>query len=152
MEEYSAFRGTIIVMNPRNGDVLALANHPSIDPNSFLDIADPNLRVNPAINETYEPGTLMHVLTVASALDHGIVSEFWTYNDEGYLEVGGRDIWNPHFQSHGATDVSSILVNSLDIGAATIALGDGYGTLLQYDARFWLGAGNRRRLVCRGAR
>ena len=122
VEEYGAFRGTIIVMDPRNGDVLALANHPSIDPNSFLDIADPNLRVNPAINETYEPGSLMQVLTVAGALDKGVVSKFWTYNDEGYLEVGGRDIWNPNFQSHGTTDVSSILVNSLDIGTATVAL------------------------------
>ena len=122
VEAYSAFRGTIVVMDPRNGDVLALANHPSIDPNSFLDIADPNLRVNPAINETYEPGSLMQVLTVSGALDKGIISLFWTYNDRGYLEVGGRDIWNPHYQSHGTTDVNSILVNSLDIGAATIAL------------------------------
>ena len=122
VQAYGAFRGTIIVMDPRNGDVLALANHPSIDPNSFLDIADPNLRVNPAINETYEPGSLMQVLTVAGAIDQGVISKFWTYNDAGYLEVGGRDIWNPNFQSHGITDVSSVLVKSLDIGAATIAL------------------------------
>ena len=82
VEEYSAFRGTIIVMDPGNGDVLALANYPSIDPNSFLDIADPNLRVNPAINETYEPGSLMQVLTVASALEKGTITPFWTYNDK----------------------------------------------------------------------
>ena len=122
VEEYSAFRGTIIVMDPGNGDVLALANYPSIDPNSFLDIADPNLRVNPAINETYEPGSLMQVLTVASALEKGTITPFWTYNDKGYLEVGGRDVFNPHYQSHGTTDAATILVNSLDIGAATIAL------------------------------
>jgi len=139
VEAYSAFRGTIIVMDPRNGDVLALANYPSIDPNSFLDIADPNLRVNPAINETYEPGTLMHVLTVASALEEGIVSKFWTYNDQGYLEVGGRDIWNPHFQSHGTTDVNSILVNSLDIGAATIALEMGTERFYRMMRAFGLG-------------
>ena len=47
VEEFSAFRGTIIVMDPRNGDVLALANYPSIDPNRFLEIEDPNLLINP---------------------------------------------------------------------------------------------------------
>ena len=122
VEEYNAFRGTIIVMDPRNGDVLALANHPSIDPNNFLQIADPNLRVNPAINETYEPGSLMQVLTVAGALEKGVITPFWTYNDTGYLEVGGRDIFNATYQSYGTTDVATVLVSSLDVGSATIAL------------------------------
>ncbi len=122
VEEYNAFRGTIIVMDPRNGDVLALANHPSVDPNNFLQIADPNLRVNPAINETYEPGSLMQVLTIAGALEKGVITPFWTYNDTGYIEVGGRDIFNSTYQSYGTTDVATILVSSLDVGSATVAL------------------------------
>ncbi len=122
VEEYNAFRGAVIVMDPRNGDVLAMANYPSIDPNNFLQIADPNLRVNPAINETFEPGSLMQVLTVAGALEKGVITPFWTYNDTGYVEVGGRDIYNPTYRSYGTTDVTSLLISSLDVGAATIAL------------------------------
>ncbi len=122
VEGYNAFRGTVIVMDPRNGDVLALANYPSVDPNNFLEVADPNLRVNPAINETYEPGSLMQTLTVAGALEKGVITPFWTYNDTGYLEVGGRDIFNATYRSYGTTDVTTLLVSSLDVGAATIAL------------------------------
>ncbi len=122
VEEFSAFRGTIIVMDPRNGDVLALANYPSIDPNRFLEIEDPNLLINPAINATYEPGSLMQVLTVASALDKGTITPFWTYNDKALLEIGGRDIWNRRFQANGTTDAATILTRSLNVGAATIAI------------------------------
>ncbi|MCY3780169.1 MAG: penicillin-binding protein 2 [Chloroflexi bacterium] len=139
VEQYSAFRGTVIVMDPRNGDVLALANYPSIDPNNFLQIADPNLRVNPAINETFEPGTLMQVLTVAGALEKGVISPFWTYNDTGYLEVGGRDIYNATYRSYGTTDVATVLVDSLDVGAATIALQMGTSDFYSMMRAFGLG-------------
>ncbi len=139
VEQYNAFRGTVIVMDPRNGDVLALANYPSIDPNNFLEIADPNLRVNPAINETYEPGSLMQVLTVAGALEKGVITPFWTYNDTGYLEVGGRDIFNATYRSYGTTDLATILSNSLDVGAATIALQMGTSDFYSMMRAFGLG-------------
>lgn len=139
VETYNAFRGTVIVMDPRNGDVLALANYPSIDPNSFLEIADPNLRVNPAINETYEPGSLMQVLTVAGALEKGVITPFWTYNDTGHLEVGGRDIYNPTYRPYGTTDVATVLVSSLDVGAATIALQMGTSDFYSMMRAFGLG-------------
>ena len=137
--QYNAFRGTVIVMDPRNGDVLALANYPSIDPNNFLQIADPNLRVNPAINETFEPGSLMQALTVAGALEKGVISPYWTYNDTGYLEVGGRDIFNATYQSYGTTDVAMVLVSALDVGAATIALEMGTSNFYSMMRAFGLG-------------
>ena len=139
VEEYSAFRGTVIVMDPRNGDVLALANHPSVDPNNFLQIEDPNLRLNPAINETYEPGSLMQALTVAGALEKNVITPFWTYNDTGYLEVGGRDIFNATYQAYGTTDAATILVSSLDVGAATIALQMGTSDFYSIMRAFGLG-------------
>ena len=122
VEEYGAFRGSVIVMDPRNGDVLALANYPSIDPNNFLEVEDPNLLINPAVNETYEPGSLMQVLTVAAALDRGAITPFWTYNDKALLSIGGRDIWNRRFQANGTTDPATILTRSLNVGAATVAM------------------------------
>ena len=139
VEEYNAFRGTVIVMDPRDGDVLALANYPSVDPNNFLEIADPNLRVNPAINETYEPGSLMQTLTVAGALEKGVVTPFWTYNDTGYLEVGGRDIFNATYQAYGTTDLAAVLVSSLDVGAASIALQMGTSDFYSMMRAFGLG-------------
>ena len=146
VEEYNAFRGTIIVMDPRNGDVLALANYPSIDPNHFLDVEDPNLLVNPAINETYEPGSLMQVLTVAGALEKGTITPAWTYNDKALLEVGGRDIWNRRFQANGTTDAAAILTKSLNVGAATIAMQ--MGTEDFYSSMRAFGLGNATAWAC----
>ena len=134
--ESGAYRGTIIVMDPRNGDVLAFATYPSIDPNNFLEIKDPSLLINPAVNETYEPGSLIQPLTVAAALETGAISSNWTYNDLGELEIGGRTIHNDYFRAHGNVDASAVLSRSLRVGSATIALemgaDDFYSMLLAF--------------------
>lgn len=117
-----AFRGSAIVMDPRNGDILAMANFPALDPNSFLEVDDPNLLLNPAINEDFEPGTTVQALTVAAGLETGAITPYWTYNDADKLVVGGYDIWNRNFERHGVIDAAHILVRSVNVGAATIAL------------------------------
>lgn len=122
INESGATRGTIIVMNPRNGDILAMASYPSFDPNNFTQIEDPRLLSNPAISEVYEPGSVMKVLTVAGALEKGIIKPDWTYNDQGALTVGGQTIYNWDRRSHGVTDATQVLVQSLNVGAATIAV------------------------------
>ncbi len=122
VEEYGAFRGSVIVMDPRNGDVLALANYPSMDPNNFLEVKDPNLLKNPVVQEVFEPGSLVQALTVAGALESGAITPFWTYNDGGLIEIGGRTLYNYYFQSHGTADVAAVLIRELRVGAATIAV------------------------------
>ncbi len=125
VEEYQAFRGTVIVMDPRVGDVLALANYPTMDPNRFLEVEDPSLLENAAVQDVYEPGSIMQALTVASALEAGTITPYWTYNDTGLLEVGGQKIYNRNFQSHGTADAATVLTHSLNAGAATIGLAMG---------------------------
>ena len=122
VEEYQAYRGAVIVMDPGTGDVLALANYPTMDPNRFLEIEDPALLENPAVQGVYEPGSIMQALTVASALETGTITPYWTYNDDGHLEIGGKDIWNRFFQAHGTADAATILIRSLNAGAATVGL------------------------------
>ena len=139
VDEYRAFRGTVIVMDPRNGDVLALANYPTMDPNHFLDVADPSLLENAAVQESFEPGSILQALTVAGALESGVITPYWTYNDDGNLEVGGREIWNRHFQSHGSTDAATILIRSLNAGAATIGLEMGTEAFYSMMRAFGLG-------------
>ena len=122
VKEYGAFRGSVIVMDPRNGEVLALANYPSIDPNNFLEITDPNLLINPVVQEAYEPGSLLQALTAAAALDSGAITPQWTYNDTGLIEIGGREFRNRFFRAHGTVDVSGVLSRSLHVGSAHMAL------------------------------
>ena len=120
-----AFRGSIIVMDPRNGELLALANYPTIDPNRFLEITDPNLLINPVVQETYEPGSLMQVLTAAAALESGAITPQWSYNDTGLIEIGGREFRNRFFRAHGTVDVAGVLTQSLQVGSAHMALAMG---------------------------
>ena len=122
IQESGASRGTVIVMNPRNGDILAMASYPEFDPNRFIEIEDPDLLRNPAINDVYEPGTIMQVLTVAGALERDVITPYWTYNDQGRLEIGGIVVRNADRRRYGAVDAAQVLIHSFNVGAATISL------------------------------
>lgn len=120
VEEQNASGGTVIVMNPRNGDILAMASYPPFNPNNFSET--PDLARIPAIMDTYEPGSTMKVLTIAAALDAEAITPQWTYNDAGRIEVGGRVTRNWDRNSYGTQDVTGLLVNSLNVGAVEVAL------------------------------
>ena len=139
IRETGALRGTVIVMDPRNGDLLAMASYPAFDPNNFIEIEDPDLLRNPAISDEYEPGSLMQVLTVASALERGFISPYWTYEDRGRLEIGGIVIGNEDRRTYGVVDASQIVIRSLNIGAATISLEMGADAFYSMMQAFGLG-------------
>ena len=120
--ETNATNGTIIIMNPRNGEILAMASYPNYDPNNYFDVTDPKLLTNPAISTQYEPGSVMKLLTIASALDLGVISPTDTYLDQGQINVGGVTIENWDRKAHGVVDMTQILVQSLNVGAATVSL------------------------------
>lgn len=136
-------KGTIIVMDPRNGDVLAMASYPSFDPNNFISVGDSRLLKNPAISEVYEPGSVMKVLTVAGALEQGTITPQWTYNDTGNLDVGGIRVLNWDRASHGLVDVTAMLVQSLNVGASTVALQMGAESFYTRMRAFGLGQPTR---------
>lgn len=113
--------GSILIMDPRNGEVLAMANYPSYDPNLFYNVEDPDLLNNPAISGQYEPGSVFKILTVAAALEKGTITPQWTYYDEAQINVGGVTVRNWDRAAHGNVDVTQVLVQSLNVGVATIS-------------------------------
>lgn len=121
LESTGAESGTIIIMQPRTGEVLALANLPTFDPNRFAS-EDRTLFDNPAISHQYEPGSVLKVLTMAIALEQGVVEPTSTYNDTGMIEVGGVEIYNWDRAAHGVVDMTELLAKSLNVGAATLSL------------------------------
>jgi cell division protein FtsI/penicillin-binding protein 2 len=135
MTETSATGGTIIIMNPRSGDILGMASLPSFDPNAYQ-ASNANDWRNSAISEQYEPGSIMKVLTIAGALDSGTITPQWTYNDQGSLDVGGITVENWDRKAHGVVDTQGILVQSLNVGAATVSLDMGptnfYNRMLKF--------------------
>lgn len=139
IERYDADSGIIIVLDPRDGAILAMAQNPSFDPNNFIQVENESALRNQAISDVYEPGSVMKVLTVASAIDAGAIDEDWTYNDEGSLTVGGVQHVNWDRNAYGLVDTSSLLINSLNIGAATVALELEPQPFYSYLRRFGLG-------------
>jgi cell division protein FtsI/penicillin-binding protein 2 len=143
VQQYQAESGIIVVMNPRNGEVLAMAQYPSFDPNNIMGEEESALH-NRAIEDTYEPGSVMKILTVATAIEAGIVERGeWTYNDLGTLEVGGVPIVNWNRQAWGIVDIDGLLISSLNIGAATVALETGPDLFYAGMTRFRMGQTTR---------
>ncbi|MFZ4814628.1 MAG: peptidoglycan D,D-transpeptidase FtsI family protein [Phototrophicaceae bacterium] len=120
--ETGATGGTIIVMDPRTGDILGMTSYPSFDPNTVYAVNDPNLLRNPAISDAYEPGSVMKLVTMAAGLEKGVILPTDTYVDNGVIEVGGVMIPNSDRAARGVVDMTQIIVQSLNVGATNISL------------------------------
>jgi cell division protein FtsI/penicillin-binding protein 2 len=138
METYGSENGTIIVMDPRTGAILAMASMPCFNPGKFFE-ADESLFSNPAISRQYEPGSVMKLVTMAAALDSGTVVPQTTYYDAGVIEIGGYPLYNWDRAAYGTVDMTTLLARSLNVGAATIATWMGADTFYSYMQRFGFG-------------
>jgi cell division protein FtsI/penicillin-binding protein 2 len=139
---YGAQGGTIVVMNPQNGELLAMAVTPRMDLNQFWNyntIYDNATEFNPAISMPYEPGSVIKILTMAAALDAGTVVPNTTYLDTGSILVGGATIQNWNQEPWGVQDMTGCLQHSLNVCMATISTQMGAGTFYSYMNNFGLG-------------
>ena len=110
----------VVVMDPRNGKILAMENYPSFDPNNFDEFAAQN-RKNGNIEFTYEPGSTFKILTVGAALEEGLTSPEERIDClMGAISVAGKRIRD--HKPFGVLSVSEILEKSSDVGAITLGL------------------------------
>jgi cell division protein FtsI (penicillin-binding protein 3) len=135
IEETGAEGGSIIVMDPRTGAILAMASMPCYQPYDYYD-ADEELLLNPAVSKQYEPGSVMKLITMAAALDSGTVTPQTTYEDTGVVFVGGNPMYNWDRNAYGTQDMTGLLAHSLNVGAATIATWMGPDNLYNYFQSF----------------
>lgn len=142
LSKYGAENGAIIVMNPENGEILAMATTPRLDLNNYtgyFDIYDNGSQYNRAIGMAYEAGSVFKILTMAAALDAGTVVPETTYIDTGSIEVGGITIWNWNRQPWGQRNMTECLQHSLNVCLAWISSQMGPQTFYGYMERFGLG-------------
>jgi cell division protein FtsI/penicillin-binding protein 2 len=141
VREYQAEGGTIVVMDPRTFEILALASLPDYDPGTYYDFAEqsPTPFQDPAVSGHYEPGSIFKVLTVAAAIDSGMVTPETTYYDRGEIEVGGRVIKNASREAYGEQTVSDVLVKSLNVGTSWLSTQMGPDTFYRYVQGFGIG-------------
>jgi cell division protein FtsI/penicillin-binding protein 2 len=118
---YQPAGATAIVMDPRDSEVLAMANWPSFDPAAPGD-AEPDELRNMATGFTYEPGSTFKAFTVAGALQDGVVTPDTTFPLPATIQVADRTIEESHGQGYGSLSVADILKYSSNVGAVTIGL------------------------------
>ncbi len=119
MEKENATSGSIVMLDPRNGGILALASFPSYDPAAVAK-ANPQSLLDRAVSWTFEPGSTMKAITIAAALDRRLVTPNTTYEDRGFAIIGGRRLNNALGKAHGTTTVTQILERSANAGAVFV--------------------------------
>lgn len=120
--EQRAVGGTVIVLDPKTGALLASVSLPDYDPNRYSAFAaEPQRFIDPAIGSIYPPGSVIKPLTLAAGIDAGLLSPGTTYDDVSPYRFGGIQVFNPDRMSHGVVTMQDMLELSLNVGAAHVA-------------------------------
>lgn len=142
LDKYGAVNGTIAIMDPRNGELLAIASHERMDLNKFWEYSDKFVSAsdyNRAISTPYEPGSVLKILTMAAALDSGVATPGTTYLDTGSILVGGAIIRNWDGGAWGVQDMTGCLQHSLNVCMATLSTAMGPTAFYSYMDKFGIG-------------
>lgn len=128
-----------IVMDPRSGEILALAARPSFDPNTYNTVADAAVFVNPIVESIYEMGSIMKPLTMAAGIDTAAVSPTTTYEDKGFVMKSGKRVSNFDKKARGVVNMQEVLNQSLNTGASFVVDRMGQDTFADYIRSYGLG-------------
>jgi len=137
-ETYAPQGATAIVMDPRDSELLAIANWPPVDP-SDLESADPDDLVNRATGFTYEPGSTFKAFTVAAALESKLVTPESAFTLPPTIQVADRTIEESHPRGTVTLSVGEILAQSSNVGSVTIGLQMGSERFSRWIERFGFG-------------
>lgn len=119
MQQFRAKRGTVIVMDARDGSLLALVSEPTYNPNNYSKF-DIGLFKNWGVADLYEPGSTFKPLNVAIALENNVIKPTSTFYDGGEINVGGWQIKNAEPGGHGRLTIAQILQYSSNVGMVQV--------------------------------
>jgi cell division protein FtsI/penicillin-binding protein 2 len=134
--------GTIVVLDPKTGEVMAMATTLRMDLNKYWQAGDifvDGIPFNRVVSEMYEPGSVYKVLTMAAGLDSGAVKPETEFLDRGVIEIGGTQIFNWDGGAWGPQDMQGCMQHSLNVCLAWIAKRMGTSTFYEYMQRFGIG-------------
>jgi len=139
VEEHGATGGSVIVMEPATGDIVAMASYPNFNPN-FYNTYPLEDFTSMNVSMVYEPGSVFKVLTMAMGIDAGLVSPNTTYTDIGEVQVDDKTIKNSDLKSYGIQTMTQVLEKSLNTGAVFVVQKLGRATFYKYLKSFGFGA------------
>jgi cell division protein FtsI/penicillin-binding protein 2 len=129
--QYGSIETGGIIMDPATGAIIALDTAPSFDANDFAN-GDPSHFGNPLVEHRYEFGSIVKALTMTAGLDSGAIQPDSTYNDTGCTTLNNKTFCNYDLKARGITPMQEVLSQSLNMGAAYIALQTGHEKFRTY--------------------
>jgi len=139
VEEYHAAAGVAIVMDPRDGRILAMASNPTFDPNRYRDFS-PEDRRNRAVQDMYEPGSTFKIVTASAGLEEGVVTPSQILDcGDGFIQIGSTQIHEHGHNRYGLITFEDVMVHSSNVGAIRVGLSLGQDRFYRYIRRFGFG-------------
>jgi len=131
--------GTVVVMDPRTGEILAMANYPPVNPNVYKEYPR-ELWMNRAVQGVYEPGSTFKIVTASAAMEEHVFSPTDLIDaSAGVWRSGSRRVTEAKNHNYGVLSFTDVLVKSSNVGAIKIGLGVGADRLGRYVSRFGFG-------------
>jgi len=137
VKQDNAESGSVLIMDPTTGGIVAWADYPSYSANDFTH-TNPSLFLDHVSSAVYEPGSVMKVVTLAGAINSGVIAPNTVINDPGYLNVGGYRIYDWDRKNHGNIDYTYVLQHSLNVGAMKAMQAEGHDVFYNYLQAFGL--------------
>jgi len=135
IDRFNAVGGIVIVSNPKTGEIKAMAGDPSFDLNNFSE-AKMSDYMNMSVESVYEPGSVFKLITMAGAIDAGVVTPETTYVDTGSLTIDNRTIRNWDHKAHGRLTMRQVIERSINTGTVFLVNQMGRELFLNYLERF----------------
>lgn len=138
IEKYGASEGTVTIMDPKTGGILAMASYPNYDPSVFGEF-DSVYYKNPVVASSYEPGSTFKVLVMAEGIEHGGITPDMTIEETGPVRVGEYSIRTWDNKYHGTITMTEVLERSSNVGMVAVAKALGQEKMLTFFRAYGFG-------------
>lgn len=138
VKKYGASKGDIVLMDPYSGEIIAMAGYPNFNPNTFFNYPIGNFK-NPAVEEIFEPGSVLKIFTIATGIDTEKINPQDIYYDQGKIIIQGYTIKNADNRAHGNSTIIEALEKSLNMGAIFVVNKVGFKVFYEYLQKFGFG-------------
>ncbi len=137
VKKANAESGSVLIMDPSTGGIIAWADYPSYNANDFMN-TDPSRFLDNVSSSIYEPGSVMKVVTLSGAINAAAITPDTVINDPGFVYVGGYRIYDWDRKNHGNITYTYVLAHSLNVGAMKAMQAEGHANFYNYLQAFGL--------------
>ncbi|MFA6106452.1 MAG: penicillin-binding protein 2 [Patescibacteria group bacterium] len=139
VSRHGADGGSVIILEPESGRVIAMCSSPDFDPNNYKEISNIKYYNNSGIFGLYEPGSIFKVITMAAGLDQEKITPETTYTDSGVVKIANYEIKNSDLKAHGECTMNKVLEQSLNTGVIYVMRKTGPEVFADYVRNFGFG-------------